>query len=329
VADLRQRFTEIDQRARDGADVAADLSAASDKFGATRSFLALLRQSAQFETFEGDARPDRIEEIRRALSATVVDSAAMAPLLEKFADDIRNTPPLAHTVEEAKALAKAWRERYDRLPSITLEGADALLAAINALDAHRKTKPPAAETAVERREKLEALCHKLEEAADKVAESCRLWLEKRAEQSRQKAKAEAKVKALRKPATAKSFDAVLEAVADVEHLSGEEAAGPDLTGMTPLPKGLPSVPAVIETGLPLPANMSLSALQSFRFWTQLLTNAVALGFIGLAGVWALWLNNPTWGGMVDMLTAIFTGAATRLVAGEARPPTPPSLPGQP
>jgi hypothetical protein len=44
--------------------------------------------------------------------------------------------------------------------------------------------------------------------------------------------------------------------------------------------------------------MSLKSLQSVRYWMQMVTNVVALGFIGLGGVWALWLNNPTWGGSI-------------------------------
>lgn len=60
--------------------------------------------------------------------------------------------------------------------------------------------------------------------------------------------------------------------------------------------------------------------RSARHW-NVATNAVALGITAALGVLVLWVPNPAWGSVQDVLLAFVSGAGTRLAIGPIAPPT--------
>lgn len=274
---VRRLLADIDIRARDGGDVTNDIASAGDRVAALGRFSALALQARSTATFEGDPRPSRVRDIVAAFAAQTFDPKTAAASLESYAADVRDASALADAMQRALARIRDC----DALAQAarTEERRRARDALASALAA------PTAASAAERRQQLEPLIEALSVA--------------------------------------------LRTAPRAQPHAGDR--GPDVATEAMRPE-TPAAPMPLPTGVPLPGGfgvtpdpgifapppgLSLVDLQAYRSRWRLAVNAIAVIFIGLGGVWALWLNNPTWGAPADLLTALFAGAATRLVVGEA------------
>jgi hypothetical protein len=277
AAGLKQLLAEIDRRARDGGDVTNDIAGAGDRVAALGRFSALALQARATATFEGDPRPARVEAIVAAFAAQSFDPKTAAAALEAYAADVRDAPMLADVTQRALA---GIRESDALAQAETTEEIRRARDALNAALSERS-----AGSAAERRQKLESLLDALFVARRSAPRA--------------------------RPHVGERGPAVT-----AEAMRPESPAAPmPLPGGVPVPGGFGVTP---DPGLfAPPPGLSLVDLQAYRSRWRLAVNTIAVVFIGLGGVWALWLNNPTWGGPADLLTALFAGAATRLVVGEA------------
>ena len=339
LARARERIDEVEVGLRRGADPASDLTAIAAHLGRLVDAIEISDGMAKLTQDGQDALRPRWKALVAALGDAGAAGSSLDGPLRSLAADVSAWPGLANHAAAARALATAGEALQSAGgPDLPKDAPVATLrkAAFDAMVVLDPDTP--ADTVAARDTKLAAQIASARVQAGGFAETAASTLaDLAANLSKPPAGQAAGATKLARDAKALAdrplgddpveprfeiLTALWKTYSDIlSHQAGHKNAVPAMiqetdTTAEPQQSVIPVLDAPVSVFLP-GEGRSLAVVETARNRNELVTNLLVLMAIGLSGVVTLWVPDPTWGSLSNVIGAMLAGLAAHVAVGEA------------